>query len=973
VARCVFLIQPGNCPAESIPAPRIAYGYGRMPEGCPPDETLHALTRAKLPADEAEAIRVHLSGCESCRERAEFLAPTLTSAVEGPLPELSIPMEFGEQIGRYRVLRELGRGGMGVVYVAHDPELDRKVALKLLRADASGTGEDRLRLLREAQAMARLSHPNVVAVHDVGTYLERVFVAMDLVEGRTLADWLREDHGWREVLAKFREAGKGLAAAHAAGLVHRDFKPDNVLLGDDGRVQVTDFGLARVREAPEAPRPVAPEALSGLGGNRTERLTQLGTIMGTPAYMAPEQVLGENSDERSDVFSFAVSLYEGLYGARPYESMPAVLEGRLQPAPRNAKVPAWVRRAVVKGLSRKPEDRFSSIQALLDALGDDPAVRRQRIAAGVLAVGLLAIAGVLGFRADRQHDPCSAPSEVWSGVARAKVSAAFAAAGVNAPESYFRRTSEAMAAAAERWSGARAQTCLATRERHEQSEEVMRLRLACLDRQRIEMEALVELFAQARGDLVEKSAAAVYALPLPSACTDPGALSSLAAPIDPKLAPQVDALQNQLASARALLDVGKAEQAAQALEPIARRAQELNDAPLEATVRFALGQALHGKGDESGASAAYKRAVYAAEGARADELAARASASLVQTSYNARGNAAESNAWAELTRIILERNGGGVLPEGDLEHALGAMLIGQNEFARALPHAQRAVELRTQAYGAGHPETLRSMNNVAAALGESGQYQESIDILEKVLAGYEKLFGPDASTDEVELINITWDEIFQRRFAQAERSLERASAIDRLHPQGLYTIAVLEAKARFFIDQKRTREGLATLDEARAMMAKLGMKEGPWLQTLDSTTALAHLNEGDFARALAETEALLPRQEKLDGTDSSALVMTLLHQGQALAGLGQPAKAIPALERSLALAVRHQLSEDKTAVIRFALARALTDAHQDPARSHELAEQARAVFASRAFMRPELAELESWNRSPGAEARGRRH
>ncbi len=201
----------------------------------------------------------------------------------------------GALVGRYVVLSRLGAGAMGVVYAAYDPELDRKVALKLLkprRAASAQAAEGQRRLLREAQAMAKLTHPNVVTVHDVGEHGSRVYVAMEFVDGRPLTSWTEHEHPWRATLDIFAEAGRGLAAAHAKGLVHRDFKPDNVMVGANGRVRVMDFGLARASDL-DAPAEVTSGALpeADLRGSSTAfdaEVTRAGAIVGTPAYMAPE-------------------------------------------------------------------------------------------------------------------------------------------------------------------------------------------------------------------------------------------------------------------------------------------------------------------------------------------------------------------------------------------------------------------------------------------------------------------------------------------------------------------------------------------------------------------------------------------------------------------------------------------------------------------------------------------------------------
>jgi WD40 repeat protein/predicted Ser/Thr protein kinase len=306
------------------------------------------------------------------------------------------------KIGRFTIVRELGAGGMGVVYVAYDEQLDRRVAVKLLRG-ASPSSDASLRLGREAQAMARLQHPHVVTVHEVGTFEGQVFVAMEFVDGQDLRGWLRsESRTWREIIDVFRQAGEGLAAAHDGGIVHRDFKPDNVLVGKDGRVRVADFGLAHAFDAPmEATRD--PELTSSQSGRRLHvSLTRTGAIMGTPAYMPPEQFAGQRTDARSDQFSFCVALWEGLYGRRPFAGQNlaalslAISEGRIDPPRADSDVPTWITAILTRGLSPKPDDRWPSMRELLDAIGRDPSARRRRLVLGFgLGGSALALVGGL--------------------------------------------------------------------------------------------------------------------------------------------------------------------------------------------------------------------------------------------------------------------------------------------------------------------------------------------------------------------------------------------------------------------------------------------------------------------------------------------------------------------------------------------------------------------------------------------------
>jgi serine/threonine protein kinase len=325
---------------------------------------------------------------------------------------------------------------MGIVYAAYDPKLDRRVALKLLRNDAAlGVGAS-ARLFREAQAMARLSHPNVVAVHDVGAVGDDVFVAMEYVEGETLAAWLRErKRTSAEVLGAFRMAGAGLAAAHAAGIIHRDFKPDNVLVGNDSIVRVTDFGLARTDVldlASDAPASTPPAT--------SPALTQRGLVMGTPAYMAPEQAEGGLVDARSDLFSFCVALYQALYGERPFagrtlgELCSAVRRGSVREPPRGSNVALWVRRVLLRGLADDPAKRYPSMSALLAALARDPIVARRRMSRAALLVAVVAGASALtSWALDSRAPTCTGAERMlegaWDEVRRDEVQAAFLASG----------------------------------------------------------------------------------------------------------------------------------------------------------------------------------------------------------------------------------------------------------------------------------------------------------------------------------------------------------------------------------------------------------------------------------------------------------------------------------------------------------------------------------------------------------------
>jgi serine/threonine protein kinase/sugar lactone lactonase YvrE len=331
---------------------------------CPTDDVVTQFIEGMLDTEARRQFCEHASGCAACSE-------LLARVFEGGPASSRKTGEAPKAVARYILVRAIGAGGMGVVYEAHDPELNRSIAVKLLRP-AQSTSKRAAQLHREAQAMARLSHPNVVVVHDVGTVNGQVFLAMELVHGSNARAWLAERaRAWPEVLDLFIAAGRGLAAAHDAGIIHRDFKPDNVLVGYDGRVRVTDFGLAASARG-------EIRADQGAGDDAVARSLPLMSSMtglgGTPAYMAPEQFGGGHADVRSDIFSFCLALYEGLYGELPFDGsatirLPAdVRSGGLRPAPRDSRVPQQLRKVLLVGLSTEPSSRWPSMTALLAAL-----------------------------------------------------------------------------------------------------------------------------------------------------------------------------------------------------------------------------------------------------------------------------------------------------------------------------------------------------------------------------------------------------------------------------------------------------------------------------------------------------------------------------------------------------------------------------------------------------------------------------
>ncbi|MEO6775973.1 MAG: serine/threonine-protein kinase [Kofleriaceae bacterium] len=405
---------------------------------CLDDNVASEFVSGGMPHSSVTKVERHLAGCRDCRELVAALAGAddidsnarthrherdlLTESQAGRLPALSI----GDRVGRYLVLSTLGTGGMGQVFAAYDPQLDRKIALKVLRANLGANAKEaRARLKREAQAIAQLNHPNVVAVYDVGTTSapgagpgtngEDVYIAMEFIEGDTLTTWLKRwPRTWREILEVFRQAARGLIAAHSVGLLHRDFKPDNVLVGGDGRVRVTDFGLARslfgIDDSGRGPT-AAADLMAALphadGSPLLVDLTATGTVLGTPRYMPPEQLMGPNIDARSDQFSFCVALYEALYGMHPLlgsTSVAMLEEGKEAQPPPDARLPTAISRAVMRGLAKDRTQRFPTMAALVTEL-TPPAQHAPGRGIAIAVVGLIVIGvATAAVMASHEHE-----------------------------------------------------------------------------------------------------------------------------------------------------------------------------------------------------------------------------------------------------------------------------------------------------------------------------------------------------------------------------------------------------------------------------------------------------------------------------------------------------------------------------------------------------------------------------------------
>lgn len=733
----------------------------------------------------------------------------------------------GMSLGRYLLLGSLGQGGMGMVFAAYDPELDRKVAVKVLRTDLLQSEVARARLVREAKAVAQLSHPNLVRVYDASAVGDQFFLAMELIEGRTLRQWLDEEpRSWREVVRLFLDFGEGLHAAHRAGLVHRDVKPSNVMVTEDGRGMLVDFGLARlVDEAVEGAvqdGEMAAEAAAQLG----RQLTRQHGAVGTPAYMAPEQWRGEAADQRSDQFSFCACLFEALYGrsAIAGESGEAGMtlgaDLRLQAPLAGTRVPRWVQRILGRGLAEDPEQRFSSLRDLLTALRKDPVRRQRRLA---LASGVFLLLAFVAWGSHRAAVPaqlCQGAERklagVWDARVRAQLRHNLLATRAPFAEDSWRRVEGSLGDYTERWVGAHVDACEATHQRGEQSEAMLDLQVACLEDRLHDVRAAVEVLGGLEAQTLS-FAPAVVRLPSLQGCRDLGALMALEEPpADSSIASRVEDLRAELAQIRARIQAGQLEQALVRADGLIEEVERLGYGPVvaEAYLYVARGRAYSGKMTE--ASRMLAQAVEQALRSQHDEVLARALITLVIVA-RVSGDAEAVERWMGLARGAVERRSRPDL-QADFEFAQGMVANMEGRSEQAIEHFRAFLE---------HPrDTLTSEHqahhNIALAQLAAGELQPAAESLERSLA-LQREGGAPWHRDVVASLSVLGQ--IRRQQGRREEALQAFSDSLELSEQlGLrdFRLPIYRSRlGRLLVELGRPGEAVRVLEQASAEMEEL--------------------------------------------------------------------------------------------------------------------------------------------------------
>ncbi len=903
----------------------------------------------------------------------------------------------GETAGRYVILEVLGQGGMGVVYRAYDPELDRKIALKLLRVGAGGESDSqalaaRDRLLREAQALAQLSHPNVVSAYDVGTIAGQVFVAMELVEGKTLSEWLRVAKPSRPQIIKVMvAAGRGIVAAHASGLIHRDFKPDNVIVGDDGRVRVLDFGLAR--PASSQTKPAESEALSGpeepkelsSGSQRLHSsLTIAGAVVGTPGYMAPEQFQGGSFGEKSDQFSFCATLYFALtrqqaFTGRSYRELKErVLAGKVNPVPAQARLPKWLRQIVFRGLSVDPQARYPDIEQLLAALGRDPWARWRRLmaAAAVLAFAGGSAALVAWWNAE-QGRLCrgaeNLTARIWNAEVERNLQTAFADTGRSFAGSSFERVRQAVTGRLHSWTGMQTEACEATRIRGEQSEKLLDLRTICLHRRLQETEALLHLFAQADAQIVDKAVEAVHALTPVANCGDLAALEADIRPArDPATRIKVAAVRAQLADTQALMHTGKYPEGVVLATKAVAAARQSAYRPIEAEARYMLGKLQGNSGKFKAAEQSLEQAWWLAEAAGDDVTRLRAATALIVVVGYDQARRPAGHHWSRHCEAILDRQGRKPAQLAAWLTALGTVQYAEGKYAEAKESQEKALVAAQKALGAAHPSVGQSLNKLGIIYDSLGDYPRALAYYRQALAIAEKALGPDHPHVGESLNNIGTVLKHQGQIEKAVQYHQRARDlfIKALGPEHPDVAMCLNNLGYLFDSLGQDQQAKEVHAQALAIRQKVFGPDHPVVGSSLNNLGNILLKLGQTTAALDHHRRALAIWEKTLGPEHRAVGIVLGDMAQTQKSQGQLPAAIELQRRSLAIFQKSLgLTNPAVANAQFLLAQLLWQAHCQPRKRNDppcpqqvrtLTHQARTTYNSLPGHTTQSDQIDQW-------------
>jgi len=958
--------------------------------------------------------------------------PGLTAPPSSP-PETPQPLK----IGRYTVLRRLGQGGMGVVYTAYDDELDRRVAIKLLLSRPEEGSLGRTRLQREAQALAKLSHPNVIQVYETASYGDQVYLVMEYVEGVTLRQW-RTDMSptWRDIIEMYIETGKGLAAAHQAGLIHRDFKPVNVIVADDGRPRILDFGLARAGSqvpASESTLESGASLRSALFSARSStslgvEITQAGTLLGTPAYMAPEQLFLGDTDARCDVYAFSVALWESLYGARPYAAK-TIAELRLAirkgpPSIPSRAIPAAIGKVLLRGLAVDRDKRYPDILSLLRDLtrASQGGRRLIRIASLALAALALVLVAYTVARADSDDlaKRCADAGDlegIWDAAIARDIEAQIAATGLR----YSDATWAALEPRLDRYAAALGPTlvsaCIAREGYQGKLPPALSEQTACLERRKLELKTTTALLLDADTKIVENALSTVSGLAPLEPCAD---LEDLAASALRRREHRGSGAADEerwglaeglLVEAQIAQRAGKLERGERLADEALVIAESLSAAPLRAAALHRLGTVREHLDTVEQARADLDAAFVEAEAVGDDRLAAEIAIELLRVDGIDYVDASAARSWTLVAeaklrragedprlRIVLDLNRGIVALDSG-ESALAAVAI-KSAVALASAHQdahprlyvsalniyssvqkangdlsgseatlRQALSLHAGLTGPEHPYNAMLRYNIGVAQLMKGDPEAARETFAIALKAREAVYGPQHTEVSQSLNGLAAALAELDRNAEAIPMIERALAIDEAargvdHPELIYPLCNL---ADVLTEERRLEEAVVHLRRAQAILEARSLSETSQAALIFSGLADVAVLAERYEEAHEHIDAALVLSDKVHGLEHPNHAELRATRAKVNFATGDTEAAFTELNAALALLERHPDHVTTTARLKLLKAEKLWPT---PARRPEAVDLVRS--AKKALSESDTndaklaAKLTSWLRTHSA-------
>jgi serine/threonine protein kinase/tetratricopeptide (TPR) repeat protein len=931
---------------------------------CLDEDEVTAFTSGRATEAERRSIEQHMGDCPAClswvavvvRGRVnsdKALAETLPMQQLGP-GGVSEPLPLEETqkaTERYKLIALLGSGAMGVVYRAYDRALERHIALKLIRSDSAGASRLKVRLVAEAHALAKMTHPNVVTIHDLGIRADEIFIAMELIEGSTLRAHLEQTRaGWKEIVAYYLQAAHGLAAAHDRGLIHRDFKPENILVSGS-RVVVTDFGLVR---------PIFEDSQKHVKSEP----------VGTPAYMAPEQFRGEPADQRTDIFNFCASVYESIYKESPFpgdslaQRRAAVLANTRRLPSSRVQVPGYLRTTLQKGLAPERADRFSSMRQLIDIfseiLSSEAHRRRRRVyAASAMAIVALFVGGTLLWRRLVPRQLCLQNARelplYWSKQARPKILSALGHSRVPFRNETWRTLDSLLSRYVDSWGDAYTQQCDAAWGIGTQSFAAVK-RLMCLDEQQTAAKEFADLLATGDGEVWTRSVTSALQLQPPQSCgTATPDKENHPAPDTEQSSQPIRKSRRKLGKATGLQVGGNAaedarrsrslyEQAATAAETALQTARAIGSVPLEADALFRLASIRKDQGKWSEAERLFTSCVDTAERARNDLLRAKSATELLGVIGHDQRRSAEGARWAHQAEVVLARLGNPSfemaalratrallrLNEGQLDQAeddlraaltlrqqllpandatlgitlmnLGAVVQAKGKYWEAASFWGQAYALLSAALGSQHPRSAAVLSNMGYALFSMGRLDEAKEEYERALTAQTLALGPQHPFIAATLMNIAivYDSLgdHQQALSYATRALDILKVLD---PDSDQLFAVKLNIANYLAELGQFARAHELANEALVFRRQRYGANHASVGDAERWIAAYYLYQRRFPDALQHAKTALTIIDRGLGGENPQVADALDIIGVAELAQGHPTNAVEAHRRALAI------------------------------------------------------------------------